>query len=131
MRSNIHYKILDAVTANGVGNNIFALDYKLATLSLNTTGNTSATIKIQISQQEECPDFSAAQTATNKWSYVQVINTDNGVATDGSTGIILSGTDIPGNQYTLNVDGQKWVNAIVSSYSAGSINLDIDLYTNE
>lgn len=131
MRDSQQYKIMAAKAANGIGSSVFCEDYKTSNLSLNTTGNANLTIKIQISQQELMPDFSAAASSTNQWTYSQIINLTDGTSINGNTGIVLTGTDVTGNQYEININGATWFNAIISSYVAGSVNLNTTIFDNE
>lgn len=130
MRSSQIYQIFSGQNANGIGDDVYCRDHRTANLHLNTTGGTNFTIKVQVSQQESLPDFSAPATATNQWSYAQLINLTDGSAVNGNTGLPLS-SDVAGNQYEINTNGQVWMNAIISSYVAGVANLSITLFDNQ
>ena len=75
------------------------------------------------------PDFSAASSPTNQWTYIQVKNRDTDTAVNGATGITYTGTD--GTLMELvNVDALEWVGATISSWTAGKVTLELALYNN-
>lgn len=116
--------ILDAATADGAGTSVDTAEYKSLTISIDTVSNASLIIKVQGSISDQEPDFGAAQTVSNQWDYVNITDLEDKSAIAGDTGITLSGTD---DHRQVNVDANilKWVNAIVSSYSAGEITVKL------
>lgn len=77
-------------------------------------------IKFVCSMQEAKPDFTAASSATNLWTYAQEVNLNDGSSVTGSTGITISGETSIAGEINENNSGIMWIGAIVSSYSAGS-----------
>lgn len=130
MRTVKSYNIMDAKAADGVGKNIFVQDFITATLSLFTASSANLTLKVQISNQDDSPNFATAASPTNQWSYVKLVNLLDSSSEIGSTGLVMSGTDISA-QYEVNVNGVKWLNAVISSYVAGTVTLDVALYDNQ
>lgn len=126
MQSNRLITILDAVVADGEGNPQQVDDFDFVGLQLSSASNANMVVKIQGSLSDDVPDFGAAQSVTNHWDYVDVIDLEDGASIDGDTGITLSGTDDFRN-LELNVTGMKWINAIVSSWSAGALTLKAKL----
>lgn len=110
---------LDGAVANGAGKVMLVEDFKHLVLSLDTASNAAGKISIQGSVAEEPPTFGSAQSPTNQWDYVEVIDLEDGSAIDGDTGITLSGTD-DHRQLEVNVNMLRWVTVIISSYSAGA-----------
>lgn len=82
----------------------------------------TGTVKFAASNADTCPDFGAAATAANPWDYVKCINQIDGSSVAGGTG--LSGTATTSvTNLEANTNGFKWFGAIISSYSAGSLDL--------
>lgn len=106
--------------ANGAGIAMDVTDYRHLVLALNSTSSAAMVINVQGSIQEAQPTWASAASPTNQWAYVQIINLDDQSTVNGTTGITLSGTDIA-KMYEVNTNGIKWVNLIVSSYSAGQL----------
>lgn len=115
-------KILDAKAANGVGTGKLVQDYLHIVLALDTASNANLTVKFQASMADVEPAWGSAQSVANQWDYVQVKDLEDGAAIDGDTGIAPAGTD-DHRQLEVNVNGIRWLNAIVSGYAAGSITL--------
>lgn len=112
--------IFSAQAATGTGSTIGVADYKNIQLQVGTASSANLTVKIQGSMSETAPDFSAAATVANHWSYLGYWNLDTIASTVGSTGIVASGTDIFQN-LLVNVDGLRWLCATVTARSAGSV----------
>jgi hypothetical protein len=86
------------------------------------------TIKIQGSIAETIPDFNAAQSITNKWDYIEVIDLQDGTAIDGDTGIACSGS-VDNRVLELNVNGLQWVTVNITSATAvGNVGASLRAY---
>lgn len=119
-------------TMHDVGNSIFVEDFKIVEFFLATDGGADCdlTVKFQGSMQEDAPDFSAAQSVTNQWEYIQVIDLENSAGIDGDTGIATGAAD-DYRQLEANVNGLRWINVIISNYVAGEITVKCKLYDNQ
>ena len=93
-------------------------------LQLATASSCNATVKFQGSWSAEKPDFSASQSATNHWDYIDVIDLQNGTSIDGDTGIAMSGTDDFRN-LEVNCNGLRWITATVTARAAGSVTVNL------
>lgn len=122
--------ILSAADANGVGTSMNVIDFKHAIFSVDTDNSANLTIKFQGSIADEAPDFSAAQSATNQWDYIEVIDLEDGSAIDGDTGISPAGTD-DNRMVEANINGLTYVNVIVSSRSAGDVTVKLRSFNNQ
>ena len=135
MRSGVKYNVFSAQAATGYGSAINVKDYRTCVVSVATSGNANFTLKVQGSIQgddlgaEVKPDFTAAQSVTNAWSYVQCIDYDDGSAKNGATGITTAGTDII-KLYEVNTNGLEWLCLQVSAYAAGAITAKVLLVDN-
>lgn len=97
-------------------------NFRHVALTLATSGNANFTIKFQISNSREKPDFAAARSITNRWEYVEVKDLQNNDAIDGDTGVAFAGTDDV-RMFEINTNGQRWVSASITAYAAGAISL--------
>lgn len=113
--------LLAAVAANGVSTPANFASFRDIELQL-TQAAFSGTIKFVGSNADAPPDFSSAASATNPWDYVQVVDQIDGSSIAGGTGI-TSVTISSVRNLEVNSNAFKWIGAIVSSYSAGSVSL--------
>ena len=122
--------IFSAKATTGTGTPYSVPDMMHLMLTLSSQSSANFTIKFQGSFSDTVPDFSAAQSATNRWDYVQVRDLQNNSAIDGDTGVAFAGTDDV-RQFEANVNGLKWICATVTARSAGSVNLALQTFSNE
>lgn len=125
------YTLIDAKQANGYDRVAFAQDFQHAVFALNTVGTTTATIKFVGSIQEDAPDFSSLATAGNQWDYIQVVDLEDGTPIDGDTGIAYAAAAADSRQLEANVNGMRWVAAIISGYSGGTIETKVRVFNND
>ena len=124
--------ILDAKAANGIGLNMFVKDYKNIVLTFATDGwwTAALTVKFQGSMSDTPPDFSAAQSVTNFWEYIECADLEG---TWGNiawwTWIAVSWAD-DYRLVELNVDALHWINVIVSWRTAWSVTVKARWYSN-
>ena len=136
-RSPIAYQVFTAQAATGNSNTFFAGDFRNAVVTINTAGSANMTIKFQgalaavgAASGSQAPDFTAAQSATNRWEYIQVVDYQSGAQIDGDTGIVLSGTD-DNRIVEFNTNAVDYISVQVSARSAGSVTSTITLTDNE
>jgi len=129
MQSPIDYTILDAKAATGVGNNINVADFKTIMLSYATDGGGDAalTVKFQGSIQDVSPTFSSAQSATNQWDYIDVLDAQSGSSIDGDTGVAVATAD-DYRLFKVNVGAYRWINARVTARTEGEITIKCMLF---
>jgi len=104
--------------ADGIGNPCNGLDWDKFLFTLDTTGSSTLVVKFQISGSEAMPDFASAASDTNKWSYVDTVDTLDGASIDGGTGYTAS-AGVLHKTILLNSEAAVWVNAIISGRSGG------------
>lgn len=121
-RDTIYKTILSAKAATGTGTAMNVEDFRHAVLALVGAGTSVLTVKIQGSIQKERPDFSAAQSATNQWDYVQIIDLEDASAIDGDSGVALA-ADEAGRQFEVNTNGLVWLCATVTAYTSGNVTI--------
>lgn len=113
-------KILDAKATTGAGDGQLVTDFTNLILALDTASSANLTVKFQGSISDTEPDWTAAQSATNQWDYVQVKDLEDGSSLDGDNGFVVSGTD-DHRMFEVNTNRLKWFNAIVTARAAGSV----------
>lgn len=127
MRKSLNYTVLDAKAATGVGSNIYVGDFRHLVISVATASSANLTVKFQGAIGETCPDFSAAQSATNMWDYIEVKDLQDGSAIDGDTGLAPAGTD-DFRVFEVNVNGLNWFNARVTARAAGNVTVKAQIF---
>ena len=121
-RATPEAKILDAKAATGIGTPQQIQDFRHLVLALHTSGSANFTVKIQGSISEDMPDFSAAQSVSNQWDYVQIKDLQNGSSIGGDTGVAAAGTD-DHRLFEVNTNGLRWLCAEITAYAAGEVTL--------
>jgi len=117
-------------TMHDIGHNIQCEDFRNGVITFNSANSANMTVKFQGGISETVPDFSAAQSTTNRWDYVQIIDLEDGASIDGDTGVVLSGTDDQ-RLFEVNMNHLKWFNAIISGWAAGDVTVKIKLGDNK
>jgi len=116
-------------TMHDIGNAIFCDGFRHIMIEVDTASSANLTFKFQTSDLEECPDFSAAQTTSNRWDYADVIDDEDKSSIDGDTGFSPAGTD-DHRKFMVNSDGVRWVNTIITSWTAGTVTSKVYLVEN-
>lgn len=120
-----------AKAATGAGNVINVMDFRNAMISIGTASSANMTIKVQVGLGDTAPDFTAAASATNRWSYADLaLSNGGGAITDGDTGLVWSGTDAV-QIAEVNTNGIDWLALNMTARAAGSATADITLTTND
>lgn len=111
--------IYDANASTASGYKLGVAEYRNIICSVVGHSSPTATIKFAGSISENTPDFDVAQSVTNTWDYVEVVDTQNGATIDGDTGISFTGSNDV-RLIEVNTNVLKWFTADVTSYSTGS-----------
>lgn len=136
------------VAGNGVGGAtgsvvaapkiVWSQEYDSAVLDLASSGSANMTVKILGSQGDpigtsdqhgDTPNFGATISATNNYSYLQIINNSDSTPIDGSTGVVFSGVDAF-QSYKINVEAMKYMTLCISTWTAGAIYAKLTVYKN-
>lgn len=117
---------------------VLVQDFTNVELQVSSAGTATWTAKLAgsfgktLTNQDangDVPNFGATISATaNPYSLIQVIDLSDNSAKDGSTGIVVAGTDIH-KAYEANINALKYVNLIVTSFTQGSITAKLVAYT--
>lgn len=119
--------IHDSTSATGVGPAIDVQDSRHVSFQVSTDNTATLTYKFQGSFADTAPDFSAAQSTSNAWDYIEVVDLQDGSLIDGDTGVALAGvTDVAGSRMlALNTDLMKWVSVEVTAWTAGGLTVGV------
>jgi len=110
---------LTAKTTTGLFSSLFCQDFRNAVYQINSIAASDQVIKFVISNQQTQPDFTAASSATNLWSYAQAIDLNDGSAITGSTGYTFSG--VSNKAFEVNTNAQTWVGVLITTGTAWAI----------
>lgn len=119
---------------------LFVSDWRNIIVSFVTSGSFNGTVKIAGSigkpvvlpsdkRSEDTPNFSATQSASNPYQYIQLINLDTAAAVNGATGITSAGTDL-NVMYEVNTNGLKYLCPVITGWTAGTITMKAQLLDN-
>ncbi len=119
-------------TMHDIGNSVFVRDFRNVVLSFDTDGGGDAamTVKLLGSTQDDAPDFSAAQSTTNQYDGITMIDLEDQSSIDGDTGFVVATAD-DNRVLEANINGLNWINCIISGWSAGEVTVKARLYDNE
>jgi len=104
-------------------------NFKTVVFSVVGAGTPTATIKFFTSDQALPPDATAAQSTTNIWDYVQVIDLQSGSGIAGDTGIAFVGADDT-RRFELNLNGARWCGAVITAISGGNVTILMRAFAN-
>jgi hypothetical protein len=103
-------------------------DYMNTMFTLSSSGTGTFTIKFVWSFQDAAPDFSAAQSNTNRRDYIQVKDYQNAASVDGDTWVAFTADDV--RIFEANANGYKRIWCVVTSFTAGTVSLRVQQFWN-
>ena len=131
------FQNITAFSTNGTGTNSYNLqcrmmkvsEFKIVNISMYTANNANFTVKLQGTNEYDAANFNffKAQSATNRWSYLQMVETDGGSKINGSTGTGPSGTDTF-TMYEANINSVNWICLQFATVTAGSVEITATCY---
>jgi len=120
-------------TMHDIGKNINVEDFRHCIVAVH--GASSANIDIgfvgsigKSPTSDDCPDFSAASAYNNSWTYLEAINLLDGVGDDGAANQLSQTGTNQHMLYEININGLKWLNIIMSGWSAGTVSVFCKLF---
>ena len=111
------------------GKMIYVGDYSEVKIALNFLTSPTMTVKVQGSNQNEDVDCSLAQSATNRWDYVDVTDAEDGASIDGDTGVACAGS-ADNRIFTINDNAYEWVSVNCTAWTAGTVSIIVSAYSN-
>ena len=134
-RSRIHYpasQFLNAKAATGASVALLVSDYRNLVVQVTAPANSSFTIKFAGWIGETAPDFTAAQSATNAYDFIEVADLQDGTLIDGDTGVTIDNTTAAVNcrLFEINVNALDYFAVVVSAYTDGSVSASVTATSN-
>ncbi len=120
---------LTALGDGGISPAINVADYKIITFELIGASTSALTVKIQQAGGIDAPDFTAAASDSNPWDYLEAIDTEDGSAIDGDTGVVFADDGV--RRFTANISGLDWISFVVTSHTTGTVKPKVFAYSNE
>jgi len=133
-RSTTRYTLLTAAWADGTSDKVaYAQDFRHSTVTVTTITSFTWDILVKWSRVEKWSDvdFTAAASATNPWSYIQLTRNDTWVNLDWATWLVLSTSAWETFDIAVNIDWFNWFTVEVNNYSAWTVSVSSVLYGNQ
>ena len=124
------YTLLDAESTADTIMTVPAGDFDHVVFSIDTDGGGTAnlTVKFTGSIAETKPTTSSAQSVTNSYDFIEVVDLEDGATIDGDTGIGVSGADMH-RLVEANINGLKWIVVRLTARSAGTVTVVARLFS--
>lgn len=134
-RQRIHYpaeQFLNALAANGASTVLNCMDFRNCVIKVFAPVNTTATIKFVGTVGDTAPTITSAQSETNHYDFIEVIDMQDGSAIAGDTGVLIDNTTAAGNcrLFEVNTNGIDWV-GITVAWTDGSVSAAATLTDNK
>lgn len=101
-----------------------------ATVTFKAVGSIGKVNNSQANVDQNDVNFGATQSASNPYGFIQVIDYNTDSALNGTTGVVISGTDIV-NNYEFNINGLKYINVIPTSWTQGAFTIKLMAFNNK
>lgn len=121
--------VLNAKGAAGVDNTIDVSDFRNVVLEVASANNTNATIKVAGSVSATAPDFTAAQSVSNMYDFVESIDLEDGASVPGDTGLAFAAAD-DFRLLEVNTNNLRFLTVRITTYVAGNITVKAYPQTN-
>lgn len=128
-RERKFYNILDAKWATGVGNTIMCRDFRNAVVTIATASSANLTCKCVWAVWESAPTFTSAQSVSNMYDYLQMVDLNDGSTITWDTWFVVTGTD-DFRQFEININSIDYINFNVTARSAGTVTVNVVLTDN-
>lgn len=140
-RTSVKYLIFNGTTtgiANGSSQAYFCDNFQNMTLELTASAASTLTVKVVGSDlgredntnlSENYPVFSSADSITNPWSYISIVDLDSRTAIPGTTGTVYT-AQAGTRKFNVETQWMTWFGLEISGYSAGWVRAKISFYDN-
>lgn len=119
---------------------LLAKSFRNIELQVNMTGTPTCTLKVagsdgkpasvaQTSPRFDYPNLGASVSASNPYTFLQVIDSDTGTAYNGATGIVATAADLA-KSYEININLKKYITVFPISWTQGAITVKAILKNN-
>lgn len=99
-----------------------------ATTTVKAVGSMGMTKEVASAQHGDTPNFGAAASRTNPWTYIEMIDTIDNSTVAGGTGVVVAGTDIA-KSFEVNVNALKYFTLIPISWTQGALTAKAIVYS--
>ena len=118
--------------ATGVGKIFACRDYRHLIVALATSGSATLTVKpvgsigksiaaiTTVPDINAAPDFSAAQSQTNMYEFINFVNYADNTIVAGATGLAAAGTDIV-KLIEINTNGLQYFSLRITAWTQGTL----------
>lgn len=126
-----------AGNANTTTKAYFCDDFRNAVIEITASNPVSLTIKVvgsnlsdvnSTSAADQYPVFTNADSQTNPWSYLQIVDLNTGNFIPGTTGVAIATAGT--YKYEINVNEIRWMGIEISSYVSGNIKASVTFTDN-
>jgi len=133
-RQVVHYPIFAAKWTVGTSISIPMKDFRNCILAIWTTSNANMTVKAQwaiatYTNPDTPPDFTASQSSSNLWDYVQMIDLNSWATVAWDTWFVVTGTDDV-KLYEINTNSLAFLAFTITAVSAWNVTAELILTTN-
>jgi hypothetical protein len=121
-------------TVGGASKWILCEDFDTVVFSIDTDGGGDAagTIKFVASDGkgvglDTTPDLGLAQSVTNRYDFIEVVDLEDGALIDGDTGFVVASADNHVS-YEANVNAKRWVSCVFTAGTAGEFTVTATVF---
>ena len=112
------------------GTPILIPDYQFAVVTFNTSGSANVTLKCVGAISSTPPTFLNAQSTTNRYDFIQMLDYEDWNPLDGDTGLAFAAADDQ-RLFRVNFDGLMWLNFKTLNFKAGTLNVRCKVFSND
>lgn len=107
-------------------------DFNEVVISSDQNVDSDYTFKAQGSISVDAPDFNSAQSVTNHWDYIKMIDRQDAADINGDDGVSYS-TQLDESYEISNIDGNqyRWLSFQISSYVDGALTIKARCFYND
>ncbi len=122
----LYVTVLNDTATTGAGVVVNVTPYRHVAVSIATDGGADAsmTVKAQGSIQVSEPAFGSAQSKTNHWDYVEMIDAEDGASVAGDTGWSVAGAD-DYRLFYINTDNLRWLTLNLTARAQGEVTVKV------
>lgn len=101
--------------------------YSTAIISVSSADSVDLVLKFAGAISDTAPDFFLAQSTTNRYDFLDLIDREDLASIDGDTGFDTGGTDLQ-RVFQLDVRGLKWLSARTLDFVIGTLVIKCKLF---
>ena len=108
------------------GRVIYTKGFRHLVIAVNTSGSATFTANVQGSTVDNLDDvdFNAAQSITNRWDYLDMVDLEDKSSIDGDTGFAPAGTD-DNRMFEININSVNFVTVNITAWTQGLLRVGL------